>query len=95
MSEPSDTRVIVCCYNEEGIPTLYPAKVSATDEDVQEGQHYAKAVREASEEGYELPEGHIVCIDRKNARDTGLVFLFQELYPGMKRDREAGSLFKE
>jgi len=73
-------RVLVACYDANGIPTLYPAVVSATGEQVKSGEHYRSAERQAWEKDYELPDGTVVCIDKQDAKYSYLEDKFDEFF---------------
>jgi hypothetical protein len=71
MSEQTSRRVLVACRDADGIPTLYPAVVAATDEQVTEEEHYRSAQKQTREHGYELPNGETICIDAQDAAHGG------------------------
>jgi hypothetical protein len=80
MSEPTPRRVLVACRDASGAPTLYPAVVPATPEQMSEAQHYRSAERQARDDGYELPGGPVICIDAKDAKHGGFQARFHDFF---------------
>lgn len=59
------TKVLVAVYTSEGVPRLVPVLVSATEKQIQEGDHYAEACRFCEELEYEVPGW---CIDEQDGQ---------------------------
>ena len=80
MSEQTPRRFLVACYDKDSIPTLYPAVVSATDEQTAIGEHYHSAQKQARERGYKLPNSETICIDAQDAAHGGFENKFIDLF---------------
>lgn len=90
--ETTPRRILVACRDANGIPTLYPTTVAATNREVEDGQHYPMAQRAARDAGYELPNGQIICVDTEDAEQTGFLELFGEFFCREDRVLETGRL---
>jgi hypothetical protein len=95
MSEPTPRRVLVSCRNANGIPTLYPAVVPATPEQVIDAEHYRSAERQARDDGYELPDGPVICIDTEDAKQGGFEAQFDDFFDTDTKAVETGRMMPQ
>jgi hypothetical protein len=95
MSEPTPRRVLVACRDASGIPTLYPAVVPATSEQVIDAEHYRSAERQARDDGYELPDGPVICIDTEDAKHGGFEAQFDDFFDTDTKAVETGRVMPQ
>lgn len=95
MSEQSPRRILVACRDANGIPTLHPVVVSATDTEVEQGQHYRSAEKQARSHGFELPSGPVVSIDTSDAKTGGFEAQFDDFFDPETKAVETGRLMPQ
>jgi hypothetical protein len=58
-----ETKVVVASFNASGEPDFYFCKIECTEQQYNNGEHYERAEKAASENGY---EGPMVAFDQKD-----------------------------